>query len=367
MLPPEPIVAPRRSPHPAQVACLIVGWAVIVFAIHGMISEPASNPPNLFRLLIGLNVFNDALIIPVVLAISLLVRRALPRWAHPARAGRAVRVGGRRALRLPAPRRMEPYRPGGTVPTPPRLRRQPRLGAGDHLAGLRPRGHHSTAMATSSRELLSTPSDRRRARETRWPRRRPRGGTRVGLSSSPRRWRPLPSTFSWHCGASAIPSSSSGSKGVRSRSSTGWSTARGSTSPPRSTMSRTRILPSSFGSRLHSPRFSAWASWPPGWSPSWRPSACWRSSSTSSDARRATPWLPSSLQGCLPPPFRRAARTSTWRGWTRSSWRCCLPRSPSRRRGENLAAVAQRSASSFSSPSSRNRRPSSPQCRCCCS
>ena len=81
VLPPEPIVAPRRSPHPAQVACLIVGWAVIVFAIHGMISEPASNPPNLFRLLIGLNVFNDALIIPVVLAISLLVRRALPRWA----------------------------------------------------------------------------------------------------------------------------------------------------------------------------------------------------------------------------------------------------------------------------------------------
>ena len=28
--------------HPAQVASLIVGWAVIVFALHGMISEPAS-------------------------------------------------------------------------------------------------------------------------------------------------------------------------------------------------------------------------------------------------------------------------------------------------------------------------------------
>jgi hypothetical protein len=77
----EPSVAPRHRPHPARVASLIVGWAVIVFALNGMLSEPASNPPNLFRLLIGLNVVNDALVIPIVLAISLLVRRVLPRWA----------------------------------------------------------------------------------------------------------------------------------------------------------------------------------------------------------------------------------------------------------------------------------------------
>ena len=75
--PPE---APHR-PHPAQVACLVVGWAVIVFALHGMISEPSANPPDLFRLLIGLNVVNDAIVIPIVLVISLLVRRVLPRWA----------------------------------------------------------------------------------------------------------------------------------------------------------------------------------------------------------------------------------------------------------------------------------------------
>jgi hypothetical protein len=81
VLPAEPVAAPRRRPHPAQVACLIVGWAVIVFALHGMISNPGANPSNLFRLLIGLNVVNDALVIPIVLAISLLVRRALPRWA----------------------------------------------------------------------------------------------------------------------------------------------------------------------------------------------------------------------------------------------------------------------------------------------
>lgn len=81
VLPAKPVVPPRDRPHPAQVACLIVGWAVIVFALHGMISEPASNPHDLFRLLIGLNVVNDTLVIPVVLAISLLVRRVLPRWA----------------------------------------------------------------------------------------------------------------------------------------------------------------------------------------------------------------------------------------------------------------------------------------------
>lgn len=79
--PAEAPVAPRHHPHPAQVACLIVGWAVIVFALRGMLSEPAANPPQLFRLLIGLNVVNDAVVIPIVLAISLLVRRVLPRWA----------------------------------------------------------------------------------------------------------------------------------------------------------------------------------------------------------------------------------------------------------------------------------------------
>jgi hypothetical protein len=77
----EPPREVQHRPHPAQVACLVVGWAVIVFALHGMISEPSTNPPNLFRLLIGLNVVNDAIVIPVVLVISLLVRRVLPRWA----------------------------------------------------------------------------------------------------------------------------------------------------------------------------------------------------------------------------------------------------------------------------------------------
>ena len=79
--PPESGPEAKHRPHPAQIACLGVGWAVIVFALHGMISDPASNPPNLFRLLIGLNVVNDAIVIPIVLVISLLVRRVLAKWA----------------------------------------------------------------------------------------------------------------------------------------------------------------------------------------------------------------------------------------------------------------------------------------------
>ena len=84
----KPSAAARHDRHPAQVACLLVGWAVIAFALHGLISQPASNPPNLFRLLVSLNVVNDAIVIPIVLGISLLVRRILPRWAiMPAQIG----------------------------------------------------------------------------------------------------------------------------------------------------------------------------------------------------------------------------------------------------------------------------------------
>jgi hypothetical protein len=63
-----------------QVVSLAVGWAVIIFALHGMLADRSSNPPHLFRLLIGLNIVNDAVAIPIVLAISVLLRRVLPPW-----------------------------------------------------------------------------------------------------------------------------------------------------------------------------------------------------------------------------------------------------------------------------------------------
>jgi hypothetical protein len=61
-------------------ACLVVGWAVIVFGLHGILSN-RDNPPALFRLLIGLNIVNDALVAPVLVVVAVAVRRVVPRWA----------------------------------------------------------------------------------------------------------------------------------------------------------------------------------------------------------------------------------------------------------------------------------------------
>ena len=63
-----------------MLACLVLGWAVIIFAIHGMVGDPSANPPHLFRLLIELNVLNDAIVVPVVIVLALLLRRWLPGW-----------------------------------------------------------------------------------------------------------------------------------------------------------------------------------------------------------------------------------------------------------------------------------------------
>jgi hypothetical protein len=59
---------------------LVVGWAVIVFAIHGMVVDRA-NPRDVFRLLVGLNVVNDAAVAPLLIAVAVAVRRLLPAWA----------------------------------------------------------------------------------------------------------------------------------------------------------------------------------------------------------------------------------------------------------------------------------------------
>jgi len=62
--------------------CLVVGWAVIVFGLHGLIANAdQTHPPALARLLIGLNIVNDALVAPLLVALAVLSRRLLPRWA----------------------------------------------------------------------------------------------------------------------------------------------------------------------------------------------------------------------------------------------------------------------------------------------
>ncbi len=58
---------------------LAVGWAVIIFAIHGMIAQRA-NPPEVWKLLIGLNIVNDALVAPALVVAAFVVRRLVPGW-----------------------------------------------------------------------------------------------------------------------------------------------------------------------------------------------------------------------------------------------------------------------------------------------
>lgn len=69
-------------------AAMMIGWAVIAYALDGLLSESGSHPLGIFRLLVGLNVVNDALVLPAATFVGLLVSRLVPRWAV-----RAVQAG----------------------------------------------------------------------------------------------------------------------------------------------------------------------------------------------------------------------------------------------------------------------------------
>lgn len=75
-------VAPEEAGHRALFWIgLVVGWVAIVIGLFGILDHPHSaDPINVLRLLIGLNIVNDALVIPVVLLLALVVRRFMPRW-----------------------------------------------------------------------------------------------------------------------------------------------------------------------------------------------------------------------------------------------------------------------------------------------
>jgi hypothetical protein len=67
--------------RPLLYAGLVVGWAGIVFGLQGLISHPAPGKPfDTLRTLVLLNIANDALIVPVLIGMALLLRRLLPRW-----------------------------------------------------------------------------------------------------------------------------------------------------------------------------------------------------------------------------------------------------------------------------------------------
>ena len=71
--------AAEEAPHGLLMwAALVVGWAGIVFGLHGLVEQ--SNPPAVLRLLIGANIVNDAIVVPIVLLVAVGVRHVLPGW-----------------------------------------------------------------------------------------------------------------------------------------------------------------------------------------------------------------------------------------------------------------------------------------------
>jgi hypothetical protein len=83
----EPESAQTRH-GPGYYAALVLGFSVIGFALDGLLSTAGAHPLAIFRLLVGLNIVNDALVLPSAAAIGLLVARFVPRWLKlPLQAG----------------------------------------------------------------------------------------------------------------------------------------------------------------------------------------------------------------------------------------------------------------------------------------
>jgi hypothetical protein len=58
-----------------------IGWTAIGIGLFGVFDHPGSaNAFKVFRLLVGLNIVNDAVVIPVLLVLAFAVRRYAPRW-----------------------------------------------------------------------------------------------------------------------------------------------------------------------------------------------------------------------------------------------------------------------------------------------
>ncbi|HUC04766.1 MAG TPA: hypothetical protein VL961_05155 [Acidimicrobiales bacterium] len=58
-----------------------LGWTAIGIGLFGLVDHPRSASAfKVLRLLIGLNVVNDAVVVPAVLLLALAVRRMAPRW-----------------------------------------------------------------------------------------------------------------------------------------------------------------------------------------------------------------------------------------------------------------------------------------------
>ena len=58
-----------------------MGWVAILIGLFGIFDHGSqADPLRVFRLLIGLNIFNDAVVVPVVLGVGFAAHRWVPRW-----------------------------------------------------------------------------------------------------------------------------------------------------------------------------------------------------------------------------------------------------------------------------------------------
>lgn len=68
-------------PGKAFWVAFAVGWVGITIGLFGIFDHrSAAQPFNVFRLLIGLNIVNDAVVVPIVLGLAFVVGRWAPRW-----------------------------------------------------------------------------------------------------------------------------------------------------------------------------------------------------------------------------------------------------------------------------------------------
>lgn len=79
---PAPESAPRRSPWFWPLA--LVGWATMAYAVRGIFQhERDTNPAQLFRLLVGLDLVHDLLLAPAVAAVGFPLVRVIPARIRP--------------------------------------------------------------------------------------------------------------------------------------------------------------------------------------------------------------------------------------------------------------------------------------------
>ena len=84
---PEQVPGPDRvSPSgeqqgPTFWVLLAVGWIAIAIGLFGVFDHPKqASAFNVFRLLVGLNIVNDAIAIPALLVVAWAVRKWVPGW-----------------------------------------------------------------------------------------------------------------------------------------------------------------------------------------------------------------------------------------------------------------------------------------------